>query len=149
MFHEVQIRLLIVTRWFVHTLFLLPWKGFHWNFRLFERKIRVFKQSREWFAYFQYLPSGTRRFIVSAFQCERRGHSEVHYAWHRSWSNAWESKGLSFYRRSIGCSAPMTREKSWRSAPWHHYGPYKKKEKKSGKRANCISARKIWTRDPR
>jgi len=24
----------------------------------------------------------------------------------------------------------MTREKSWRSAPWHHYGPYKKKKKK-------------------
>jgi len=24
----------------------------------------------------------------------------------------------------------MTREKSWRSAPWHHYGPYKKKRKK-------------------
>lgn len=56
--------------------------------------------------------------------------------------NARKSKGLLFYRRTIGCSAPMTREKSWRGAVWHHYGLYKKK-KKDGKRANCISARKI------
>lgn len=43
--------------------------------------------------------------------------------------NARKSKGLLFYRRTIGCSAPMTREKSWRGAVRHHYGLYKKKKK--------------------
>lgn len=40
----------------------------------------------------------------------------------------------------------MTREKSWRSAPRHHYGPYKKKEK-SGKAVYPLGKYKLEIRD--